>query len=125
MAAGKARSTPAGSAPANAKRERRRSTRIVHDDRGNARLEWVNVPPEPGHRRVTLSLEETRPVYRPEKGYDPYAKAAREPRKPPASAGEPERRTKRNLRGLSEWIKQMRRLDKLPAKAGKAPKRKA
>jgi hypothetical protein len=100
------------SPPAN----RRRASQIVHDDRGNARVEWIDagfagVPLE----REPLSIEATPPrgvtarlsVERVRStGFDPYARIggahAPEPRKP---AG------KRDLRKLGEWIKLKRELD--------------
>ncbi|MGH8149706.1 MAG: hypothetical protein ACRETB_07025 [Steroidobacteraceae bacterium] len=87
--------------------ERRRTAIVVHDDRGNGRVEWVDVPPIV--ERTTLSVEESHPVGRPEKGYDPYQMTARSPRKDASVAtGQTSRR---DLRQLSEWIKQMRRLE--------------
>ncbi len=95
--------------------ERRRTSRIVHDERGNARVEWVDAPPE--QERTTLSLEQTQPTTCPEHGYNPYARGAggsgKAPAAPPTapaadSAGQ---RPRRDLRKLSEWIKQMRELE--------------
>jgi hypothetical protein len=94
--------------------ERRRIAKVVHDDRGNATVEWVKAPQD--GERVTLSLEDTATAPRPERGYDPYqtpakARSAGKPVKQPG-AGMPERPAKpRDLRKLSEWIKQMRELE--------------
>ncbi len=108
--------------------ERRRTGRIVHDDRGNARVEWVDAPP--GHERTTLALEETQPVSRPDPdhGYDPYTRGAGgEPRKTPAAGGSAAPtapatpagpRPRRDLRKLSEWIKQMRELEERKREEG-------
>jgi hypothetical protein len=121
--------------------ERRRTGRIVHDDRGNGRVEWVDVPP--GYERTTLSLEETHPVYRPDHGYDPYTKGAHgdsrkapavgspaapaapakpapsaAPAKPAAAAAPAGPRPRRDLRKLSEWIKQMRQLEERKREEG-------
>lgn len=85
--------------------ERRRIGKVVHDERGNARLEWVNAPPD--SERVALSVEETQPVRKPEHGYDPYQKEPQTPAKAPSA----DRPVKRDLRKLSEWIKQMRELE--------------
>jgi hypothetical protein len=85
--------------------ERRRTGKIVHDERGNARLEWVNAPAE--ESRVTLSLEDTQSLRKPEHGYDPYRKAPRTLQR----TDQGERPAKRDLRKLSEWIKQMRELE--------------
>jgi hypothetical protein len=87
--------------------ERRRLGKVVHDERGNARVEWVDAPE--GTERPTLSLEETQPAFKPERGYNPYEKNARAlqgPREDPSA-----RPAKRDLRKLSEWIKQMRELE--------------
>jgi hypothetical protein len=100
-------------APAN----RRRVSQIVHDERGNARVEWIDAgyAGEPLDR-APLSIETTPPrganaklsVERVRsKGFDPYARigvgqAAPEQKKP---AG------KRDLRKLGEWIKLKRELD--------------
>jgi hypothetical protein len=94
--------------------ERRRIAKVVHDDRGNATVEWVKAPQD--GERVTLALEDTETTARPERGYDPYQKAAKArsggaPSKQPWS-GPPQRPGKpRDLRKLSEWIKQMRELE--------------
>lgn len=89
--------------------ERRRTGVIVHDDRGNGRLEWVDVAPEV--ERVTLSIEDSHAVSRPklEHGYDPYQTTARSLHKAPG--GSTGQTTRSDLRKLSEWIKQMRRLE--------------
>ena len=95
---------------------RRRVSQIVHDERGNARVEWIDagragVPLE----RAPLSIEST-PARgehgklavernRPS-GFDPYARVGtagvREAAKPQG---------KRDLRKLGEWIKFKRELE--------------
>lgn len=96
---------------------RRRASQIVHDDRGNARVEWIDL----GHagvelERAPLSIEST--PARGENarlsvernragGFDPYARVgngppAPEPKKPQG---------KRDLRKLGEWIKMKRELE--------------
>jgi hypothetical protein len=95
---------------------RRRASQIVHDDRGNARVEWIDagyagVPLE----RAPLSIETTpaRGVSarltverKRASGFDPYARVgaahAPEPKKPQG---------KRDLRKLGEWIKLKRELE--------------
>jgi hypothetical protein len=95
---------------------RRRVSQIVHDDRGNARVEWIDagfagVPLE----RAPLSIESTPArgvnakltVERHRaSGFDPYARVGAahvpEPKKPQG---------KRDLRKLGEWIKLKRELD--------------
>jgi hypothetical protein len=83
--------------------ERRRIGRVVHDDRGNASVEWRAAPADHerqvlevqgGDARLTLRTEET--------SYDPYA------RNRPRAAGSGART---DLRKLSEWIKMMRELE--------------
>ena len=85
--------------------ERRRIAKVVHDERGNASVEWVKAPTE--GERVALSLEETEPAPKPERGYDPYQTAS----KCRVGTRPPERPAKRDLRKLSQWIKQMRELE--------------
>ena len=96
---------------------RRRVSQIVHDDRGNARVEWIDagragVPLE----REPLSIEATPARGQNAKltvervrstGFDPYARvgAAHLPEPKKAQAG------KRDLRKLGEWIKLKRELD--------------
>jgi len=86
--------------------ERRRLGVVVHDERGNARLEWVDAPYSV--ERTSLSLQDDARARAPQQGYDPYANGVSAPRKPEGSAP---RRGGRDLRKLSEWIKQMRRLE--------------
>ncbi|MGH8221130.1 MAG: hypothetical protein ACREUT_21560 [Steroidobacteraceae bacterium] len=94
--------------------ERRRVAKVVHDERGNARVEWVSAPDDT--ERVPLSVEDREAPIRPEHGYDPYQKA------PKARVGGelPERPAKRDLRKLSEWIKQMRELEARKQSGGDA-----
>jgi len=103
-----------GKPPHNA--NRRRASQIVHDDRGNARVEWIDagyagVPLE----RAPLSIEQSPSrgdgaklaVERNRaKGFDPYARVGNahtpEQKKQPA---------KRDLKKLGEWIKLKRELE--------------
>jgi hypothetical protein len=96
---------------------RRRVSQIVHDDRGNARVEWIDAgfagqPIE----RAPLSIESTPARGASGKlsvervrasGFDPYARVGAahipEPKKQPGG--------KRDLRKLGEWIKLKRDLD--------------
>jgi hypothetical protein len=95
---------------------RRRASQIVHDDRGNARVEWIDagragVPLE----RAPLSVEPTPPrgdaakltVERKRSGgFDPYQRIGA------AHIPEPKKaQPKRDLRKLGEWIKLKRELD--------------
>jgi hypothetical protein len=95
---------------------RRRVSQIVHDDRGNARVEWIDagyagvqIDREPLSIESTpargdaakLSVERKRAS-----GFDPYARVG--------AAHVPEAKKvqgKRDLRKLGEWIKLKRELD--------------
>jgi hypothetical protein len=96
---------------------RRRVSQIVHDDRGNARVEWIDAgfagaPLE----RAPLSIEST-PARgengklaverKRSSGFDPYARVGA------AHIPEPKKQQggKRDLRKLGEWIKLKRELD--------------
>jgi hypothetical protein len=95
---------------------RRRVSQIVHDDRGNARVEWIDagyagvpleraplsIEPTPARGdNAKLSVERTR-----SSGFDPYARIGGahvpEPKKPVG---------KRDLRKLGEWIKLKREME--------------
>jgi hypothetical protein len=87
--------------------ERRRIGRIVRDDRDSASVEWVDAPSD--YSRVPLSIEGTLPpgVKRAQGGYNPYETIS-----PSKTQPDPDKRpAKRDLRKLSEWIKQMRELE--------------
>jgi hypothetical protein len=96
---------------------RRRVSQIVHDDRGNARVEWIDAgfAGEP-LERAPLSVESTPARGQNGKltierkragGFDPYARvgAAHIPVEPKKPQG------KRDLRKLGEWIKLKRELE--------------
>lgn len=88
--------------------ERRRTGRIVRDDRDAASVEWVAAPGD--FARVPLSIESTLPpgVKRTHGGgYNPYETIS--PHK--GSVAADKRSGKRDLRKLSAWIKQMRELE--------------
>jgi len=82
--------------------ERRRIGTVVHDDRGNASVEWRAAPAN--HERPVLELqgEQQLTLETGETSYDPYA--LNRPRQ-----GGGGRRT--DLRKLGEWIKKMRELE--------------
>jgi hypothetical protein len=85
---------------------RRRIGKVVRDDRDSATVEWVDAPA--GYSRVPLSIESTLPPggVKPASGYDPYETIT--PQRAAANAATDKRPVKRDLRKLSEWIKQMR-----------------
>jgi len=89
--------------------ERRRLSRVRHDDRGNAYVEWVEAPAELVARpklEISGELElET------DKTCDPYANGAGATRKTGNT-------TRTDLRKLSEWIKMMRDLEERKRIAG-------
>jgi len=82
--------------------ERRRIATVVHDDRGNASVEWRAAPAN--HERPVLELqgEEALTPGTGQTSYDPYARSR-------AARGAGGART--DLRKLSEWIKMMRMLE--------------
>lgn len=95
---------------------RRRVSQIVHDDRGNARVEWIDTGRAGvALERAPLTVEATpaRGEYakltverKRAAGFDPYARVGAahvpEPKKPQG---------KRDLRKLGEWIKLKRELE--------------
>ncbi|HEX5161601.1 MAG TPA: hypothetical protein VFV88_07750 [Steroidobacteraceae bacterium] len=96
---------------------RRRASQIVHDERGNARVEWIDAgyAGEP-LERAPLSIEQTPArgeigklaVERTRSsGFDPYARVGVGP------AAQPNKKApvKRDLRKLGEWIKMKRELE--------------
>ena len=86
--------------------ERRRIGRIVHDDRGNATLDWCDAPAD--YHRPVLEIEsESRglAIQKAPVTFDPYARAT--PPEPSSKASGP----RKDLRKLSEWIKMMRELE--------------
>jgi len=88
----------------------RRIGRIVRDDRDTASVEWVDAPSD--YPRVPLSIEGGLPpgAARPQGGYggyDPYSTVAPVAPQP----GAPKSAPRRDLRKLSQWIKQMRELE--------------
>jgi hypothetical protein len=82
--------------------ERRRIGTVVHDDRGNASVEWRAAPAD--HERPVLEvLREDRLTLKTEEvSYDPYARHG---------TGKPRAGKRTDLRKLGEWIKKMRELE--------------
>jgi hypothetical protein len=89
--------------------ERRRLGTVVHDERGNASVEWRDAPAD--HERPVLEVlgEDGLTLKSEEVSYDPYARTR------PGKGGSG-RRT--DLRKLSEWIKQMRDLEQRKRNGG-------
>ena len=86
--------------------ERRRLSRVRHDDRGNAYVEWLDAPAELVHR-PKLEIERDPSGLQMDSqrsAYDPYANGAGAARKTGNT-------TRTDLRKLSEWIKMMRELE--------------
>ena len=92
---------PAGSSAA----ERRRIARVVHDDRGNAKVEWQAAPAD--YERTTLELDNGSLTRKPDEGYNPYGRSNARPKGKERTPPSP----KRDLRKLSDWIKKMRELE--------------
>jgi hypothetical protein len=82
--------------------ERRRVAKVVHDERGNASVEWQAAPVGEGRQVLEVVGEDGLAVKSDEVSYDPYARH----RPQQTRSG---KRT--DLRKLSEWIKQMRELE--------------
>ena len=82
--------------------ERRRVGKVVHDDRGNASLEWRAAPANEQRQILEVQGEERLTLRTDESSYDPYS------RHRPVKAGGG---TRTDLRKLSEWIKMMRELE--------------
>ena len=90
---------------------RRRQGRVVHDDRGNASVEWIDAPAQEARsvlqiedsvnaqRRLQSTNQQERTQARAADAFNPYQRAA---------AGAPASGPRRDLRKLSEWIKMMR-----------------
>ena len=94
--------------------ERRRLSRVRHDDRGNAYVEWVEAPAELVERpKLEIAREPWEmPLDAQGKACDPYANASGVNRKSTGNT------TRTNLRQLSEWIKMMRELEERKRNGG-------
>jgi hypothetical protein len=98
--------------------DRRRLGRIVHDDRGNALVQWEEAPSD--YERPVLEIEQSGirrglshrlgadKLSLDPQSFDPYASAGPLERQRPPSTGSTSRT---DLRKLSEWIKMMRELE--------------
>jgi hypothetical protein len=84
--------------------ERRRVGKVVHDDRGNALVEWEGAPAD--YQRVVLEVvNDGRSQRKDEEAFNPYAQRV------PRERGSTGNATRTDLRKLSEWIKKMRELE--------------
>ena len=96
---------------------RRRASQIVHDDRGNARVEWIDADRAGVElERAPLSVEPTAARGDPTKlsveraragGFDPYARVGAAHIPTPKK----QKPVKRDLRKLGEWIKLKREME--------------
>jgi hypothetical protein len=96
---------------ASGNNERRRIGRIVHDDRGNARLDWWDAPAD--YKRPVLEIageDSNLALQKAPRTFDPYACTT--PKEPTNKASKPPK----DLRKLSEWIKLMRELEERKAR---------
>ena len=89
--------------------ERRRLSRVRHDDRGNAYVEWVDAPAELV-ARPKLEIERGEGD-KERSAYNPYANGSGAGRKTGNT-------TRTDLRKLSEWIKMMRELEERKRSGG-------
>ena len=84
---------------------RRRVSRVVHDDRGNASAEWFDAPSN--YQRQVFEIEGESSglsIQKAPRSFNPYERSTL----PEATRkGAP----KKDLRKLSEWIKMMRDLE--------------
>jgi hypothetical protein len=94
---------------------KRRASRIVHDERGNARIEWIEESAVRPVDRIPLAIVDegarSTAAWSPtqyDKGFNPYQAGTGTP-----GSAEPQTspRGKKDLRKLSEWIKQQRELE--------------
>ena len=93
--------------------ERRRIGAVVHDDRGNASVDWRDAPVD-YDRPVLEILGEPGLSIKSEETHDPYAHRVGRTSDASASGatgGSSSNSSRTNLRKLSEWIKMMRELE--------------
>ena len=95
--------------------ERRRIGKVVHDERGNASVRWLDAPAD--YQRPVLEVApDSAPVRGPVESFNPYAReVAREAPACTRSAGNTART---DLRKLSEWIKLTRELEERKRNGG-------
>ena len=97
--------------------ERRRIGRIVHDDRGNASVDWVNAPSD--YKRPVLELEDESKrglsIQTPSRTCNPYECT------PLPRGKKNEGAPRKDLKKLSEWIKLMRELEERKRRGEEEP----
>lgn len=93
---------------------RRRISRIIHDDRGNASVDWLDAPSD--YRRQVFEIEDEPgagglSIQKQPRSFNPYERS---------TLPEPKRSSapKKDLRKLSEWIKMMRELEEKKRQSG-------
>ena len=93
--------------------ERRRLSRVRHDDRGNAYVEWVDAPAELVERpKLEIQREPGELQLDTEhSAYNPYSNGSGVARKSGNT-------TRTDLRKLSEWIKKMREMEERKRNGG-------
>ena len=82
---------------------------MVHDDRGNASVEWQAAPAKQERPVLEVLGENGLALKNDEVSYDPYSNHR---------ARKPSGRARTDLRKLSEWIKQMRELEERKRNGG-------
>jgi hypothetical protein len=102
--------------------ERRRIGKVVHDDRGNASVRWLDAPSD--YQRPVLEVaRDSAPARKPEESFNPYAHGATRSTAsstPSTATGtrSTAASTRTDLRKLSEWIKMMRELEERKRNGG-------
>ncbi|HVO45132.1 MAG TPA: hypothetical protein VMT29_02245 [Steroidobacteraceae bacterium] len=122
MADFKHRSEPGAAPDATPSGPRRRMSRIVHDHKGNASVQWHDAPDD--YERPKLEIETT-PAAGAQRGLDIGSLALRneDTHNPYMRVPDPDRQasgrtTRTDLRRLSAWIKMMRELEEAKKRNG-------
>ena len=96
---------------------------MVHDDRGNASVRWVDAPAD--YQRPVLEVAgDSPPARKPEESFNPYAHGATRgtatgtPGTAPPGTRSTASTTRTDLRKLSEWIKMMREIEERKRNGG-------
>ena len=99
---------------ATSQSERRRISRIVHDDRGTASVEWRDVPDDFDIDRPVFTVEGTgirKPIeIKQDDSFNPYDRVPDSSPVPDDTLGAT-RSGKRDLKKLSAWLKLMREME--------------